>query len=197
MSDTRTTRIIRVIPALVVALLLALPGPVEGATKKKKKTPPAKARVKVPMKFDESTAPRTPRAKIGAAEKAAFRDAFVAGFSGRTDIDPALVAALAADLSDYYAIRQIDADEVARIRTALVAHLDLPESGPADLDALLGTVNAVTEGSNLDLEEMENVSAAVRAVAESQRVEKVTRKPADGGGERRKRRGFFRRLFGR
>lgn len=190
-------RAIRLLPsALLLALLCALPAAPEVSAAAKKK-PPARARVKTPAKIDESTSPTRPRAKIDAAEKAAFRDAFIEGFAGNGRVDASLVAALASDLSDYYAIRQITADEVGRIRDALVSHLELPRASPGDLDGLVGRVNAVTEGSNLDMAEMENVSAAVRAVAESVRAEPEPAKKDEAKRDGKRRRGFFRKLFGR
>lgn len=190
-------------PLAVAALLLALaasapPLPAE-AKAKPAKTKPA-ARSKRSAALDESTCPTKPSAKIGAAEKAAFRDAFVRGIRGRHAPDPALVEALASDLSDFYATRQITAEEVNAIRDALAAHLDLPNPSPADLDGLSGRVNAVTEGSNLDIADMEGVAAAARAVAESVRIDTAVKpagKKTEPDGKRGRRRGFFRRLFGR
>ncbi len=163
---------------------------------KGKVKPPSRPRVKnkAVARIDESTAPTKPRARISAEEKAAFRDAFVAGVRGRHKPEPSLVEALASDLADFYATRQITADEVNGIRDALVAYLSLPAPGPADLDGLSGRVNAITERSSLDIGDMENVAAAARAVAESVRIEPAAKREPE---KRERKRNFFRRLFGR
>lgn len=177
----------------------ALHRPQDTATKKKtaKKTKPPKAPAKRAAAIDEGTEPTKPKRKVSAVERIQFRDAILAGLRGRHTAEPALAEKLADDLSEYYATGQISADEVNRIRDAMRGFLDTERPSHGDIDGLAGQVNAVTEGSNLDVADMEAIAADIHAVAESVRVEtpKAAAKKADASQGGHRRRGFFHRLF--